>query len=290
MNQEDKQNLGELIDQGAQTVRKASGEDTKVIREELALDLAHNHGISLNQVYTLAMERGICPLRYLRNMETLTVAQQLTLAGSSVAIIGLGGLGGTIAEQLARLGIGSLRMVDPDRFEETNLNRQLLSDTTGMGRAKYEVAAERVRAVNPATQTDARGVRFEESNGKELLEGVQVVLDGLDTMGDRIAVQRSCAALGIPFVHGAVAGFEGRVMTIFPGDQGLELFTDPEFRDGEAPTPEAELGVPAPTPLAVAAFQVTETLKLLLNRGQPIRNAMLIIDLEVGTVERIELG
>jgi len=107
-------------------------------------------GATLGEVEEVALAAGLLPARYRRNRETVSTADQLRLRRSRVAVIGCGGLGGYLVEQLARLGVGRLAVIDPDVFEEHNLNRQLLSSPAALGRPKVEVAAERVAAVNPA--------------------------------------------------------------------------------------------------------------------------------------------
>ena len=106
---------------------------------------------SLAEVEGVALSLGLMPARYQRNQQIITVQDQLKLFRSRVAVIGCGGLGGYVIEELARLGVGTLVAIDPDIFQEHNLNRQILSTTDALGRAKVELAAERVAEINPAT-------------------------------------------------------------------------------------------------------------------------------------------
>ena len=110
-------------------------------------EAAHRFGVSLRDVEDAALRAGILPLRYLRNRNTIGIGQQLRLLRSRVAVIGCGGLGGHVIEALARLGVGSITAVDPDVFEESNLNRQVFSSINVLGRNKAEVAAERVAEI-----------------------------------------------------------------------------------------------------------------------------------------------
>ncbi len=121
-------------------------------------------GLSLRQVENAALTAGILPERYSRNQKSLSCADQLRLLQSHVAIIGLGGLGGTVTEILARLGVGGLTLVDGDVFDESNLNRQLLSSPTRLGEKKASAAATRVRNINPAVEIRAIGDFFTADN------------------------------------------------------------------------------------------------------------------------------
>jgi molybdopterin/thiamine biosynthesis adenylyltransferase len=200
-----------------------------------------------------------------------------------VAVIGAGGLGGTVILLLARIGVGFLTVVDGDVFDETNLNRQALCDTANIGVPKAEEAAKKVREINPAVEVSVFRQKINAANADSILVEVQVVADALDNIPDRMTIGSTAQKLGIPLVHGALAGFEGQVMTIFPEDPGLErIYGDVQTPRNDPGRPEAVLGVPAPTPSIVATLQTMEVIKILLDRGQLIRNRMLHIDLEGG--------
>jgi molybdopterin-synthase adenylyltransferase len=115
------------------------------------LAAAEKFQVSVAEVEGITLGLGLLPARYQRNQQTLTVYDQLKLFRSRVAVIGCGGLGGYVIEELARLGVGTIYAIDPDTFQEHNLNRQLLSSTANLGRAKVEIAAARVAEINPAT-------------------------------------------------------------------------------------------------------------------------------------------
>lgn len=245
-------------------------------------------GLTRREVEILALEEGVLPRRYMRNYGTLGLDGQLRLLRSRVAVIGLGGLGGYVVEGLARMGVGQLVLMDGDTFVDHNLNRQLLSGEPWLGRAKPEVAAERVRAVNAAVEVIPRAEYATEENLPTVLEGVDVVVDALDRLPTRLMLQRVAAEVGVPMVHGAIAGWIGQVMTIFPGDPGLRALY------GEEGVPErgleARLGTPAATPMAVAAWEVQEVVKVLTGKGEPLRGRLLVMDAESGTVEVIRVG
>jgi len=254
-----------------------------VIEETMARQIAGRYGCDLVDIYTAALEQGIWPYRYLRNRDILSESEQLQLAKSSAAVIGSGGLGGTVILLLARMGIGSLTVVDGDVFDETNLNRQALSEISNLGSPKAEEAGKKVGDINPAVNVTIYRVVIEASNIEAVLSGVQVVVDALDNIPDRLMIGNTAQKLNLPLVHGALAGFDGQVMTVFPEDRGLErIYGNAEIRKGAPDRPEAVLGVPALTPSIVATLQAMEVIKILLNRGQTLRNRMLHIDLESG--------
>lgn len=249
-------------------------------------EAAGRFGLSVPQVEEIALTAGILPARYQRNREMLSLAQQLTLFRSRVAVIGCGGLGGYIIEELARLGIGGIVAVDPDVFQEHNLNRQLYATPDQLGRKKVEAAACRVAAVNPAVTFRPVAEAFAEQNGAELLRGVAVAVDALDSIPARLLLAEMCDRRGIPMVHGAIAGWYGRLATQFPGDGTLRQLYP---RNRELPGIEVSQGNPSFTPAVVAALEVAEVVKILLNVGAPIRNRCLSIDLYHLEFEEIPL-
>jgi molybdopterin/thiamine biosynthesis adenylyltransferase len=200
----------------------------------------------------------------------------------------LGGLGGYVAEALARAGVGRLILIDGDVFEEHNLNRQLLSAEVRLGTAKVQAARERVAGINSAVEVRGHATRLTSENLPQLLEGADVVVDALDRLPIRLTLQAGARALGVPLVHGSIAGFLGQVMTIFPGDPGLAGLYGEESELPEQGL-EAQLGTPAATPMAVAAWEAQEVLKILLGRGELLRHRLLVLDMESGTVEILRL-
>jgi molybdopterin/thiamine biosynthesis adenylyltransferase len=126
-------------------------------------------------------------------------------------------------------------------------------------------------------------------NLPQLLAGADVVVDALDRLPTRLLLQEGAQALNIPMVHGSIAGFLGQVMTIFPSDPGLRgLYGEA----GDLPERglEALLGTPAATPMAVAAWEAQEVVKILTGYGEPLANRLLLMDMESGTVDLLQLG
>jgi molybdopterin/thiamine biosynthesis adenylyltransferase len=232
--------------------------------------------LSYAEVEGLALEHGLFPARYQRNRNVISTEEQLMLFRSRVAVIGCGGLGGYVIEELARLGVGELVAIDPDIFEEHNLNRQILSTPATLGKAKVEAASERVAEINPAVTVTAVKDAFCLANGFELLAGCQVVVDALDSISYRLELAEVSNLSGIPMVHGAIGGWYGHVATQFPGETTVQNI----YRHWVAGKGiEAQLGNPSFTPAVVASLEVAEVCKILLGKGELLRNRKLSFDL-----------
>ena len=251
-------------------------------------ELASAHGVSRRDVELAALQAGIAPRRYVRNLGTIGLDGQGRLLRATVAVVGLGGLGGYVLEGLVRMGVGRLIVIDGDVFEDTNLNRQLLSERGRLGRSKVRAALERVQLVNDAIEAVGHEVELSAGNLRDLLGGADVVVDCLDSLPSRLMMQDGAQDLGVPMVHGSIAGFLGQVMTILPGDAGLRALYPPGADLPERGL-EAELGTPAATPMAVAAWEVQEVVKVILGRGSLLQNRLLLMDMEAGTVQVLRL-
>jgi molybdopterin-synthase adenylyltransferase len=276
------QSMGELIQERSDRIKDPAGREVEVLREENALFIARSCSASLFEVYRESLELGVYPLRYLRNKESISIRDQIRLAESRVAVTGAGGLGGHVIQSLARVGVGQLVVIDPDAFDETNLNRQAFSNRDSLGRHKVDVACEFLAAINPSVTVIPHAVSLDSANAREILLGSDVVVDALDNVPDRLVLEKAAQALGIPLVHGAIAGLEGQLTTVFPGDQGLKQIYGADATRKDPRSPEAVLGVPSVTPSLVAALQAVEVLKILLNRGRTFRKRMVHLDLENG--------
>lgn len=258
----------------------------QVLSVEAVESIAGKWGLKLKEVELLALEAGVMPRRYLRNLGTVGFEGQKKLLNSRVAVIGLGGLGGYISLALARMGVGTLVLVDGDVFADHNLNRQALSEVNTLGEPKAEVAKRAVARINPAVEAIAWKEFARADNLDRILEGCQVAVDGLDSLPSRLELEEAARRAGIPLVHGAIGGFVGQVLTIFPEDPGLKAIY------GEKPPEkgaEVELGTPVATPMMVAAIQVQEVIKILLGKGQLLRRKLLLIDMERWAIEIVEL-
>lgn len=252
-----------------------------------ARQLARAQGCSLREVELAALAIGLLPERYRRNFGTLGLAGQARLLRATVGVVGAGGLGGWIIEALARMGVGRLIVIDGDTFQENNLNRQLGCTEATLGRAKAVVLAERASVVNSAVEVVAQVAWLTAENAGALLGGAEVLVDALDTLPARFVLEDAARALGVPLVHGAIGGYTGQVMTIFPGDPGLRGFYGDNAPERGV---EVRLGNPAATPMMVAAWQVQEVIKLLTGQGALLRGRILLMDAAYGEVSEIQLG
>lgn len=281
--------LDQWISDQRQTYFDPAGREIAVLDDTAAQAAAHRAGCSLGAVYRRALAQKVWPLRYVRNHDSLSIEEQYRLATAAVAVIGAGGLGGTVILLLARMGIGSLTVVDSDGFDETNLNRQALSTTASIGQPKSETAADMVRQINGAVAVRTFQTTFNSKNAQEILDEIDVTVDALDNIPDRLVLGKEARKRGIPLIHGAIAGFEGQVITIFPEDPGLENIYGEDVRRSDPQRPEAILGVPTVTPAMIAGLQAMEVVKVLLRRGQPLRKTMLHVDLEHGRFDEFQL-
>jgi molybdopterin/thiamine biosynthesis adenylyltransferase len=232
--------------------------------------------LSLNRVEGAALEMGLLPARYQRNRHCISTLQQYSLFKSRAVVIGCGGLGGYAIEELARLGVGNLVLIDSDVIEEHNLNRQILSTADVLTRAKVDVALERVNVINPAINVTPVKTFFSSENGRDLVLGADVVLDGLDTIPARLELAQICHEMSIPVVHGAIGGWYGQIATQMPGDNiSPQIFgMSPPYKGIET-----DLGNPSFTPGVVASLQVAEACKILLREGRCLSRRILFINL-----------
>jgi molybdopterin/thiamine biosynthesis adenylyltransferase len=250
--------------------------------------IAAENCILPREVEISCLKHGVIPRRYLRNLGTIDIEGQLKLLRSTAAVAGAGGLGGTIIELLARCGIGHLIIIDNGRFVENNLNRQVLATEEYLGKYKVKLAATRVKAINSAVTVTTYNRAITAQNVARMIKGADVVLDGLDNLPTRLAVADACTKLGIPFVHGAIAGFSGQVMTIMPGDKGLNALYGTASESNTYGI-EAVTGNPPATPAIIAAWEVQEAVKLITGIGKNIRNRLLLLDFAESTFEELPL-
>lgn len=252
-----------------------------------ALKIASKLKIDLYEVEKEALRQDILPSRYSRNQRVLTMEDQQKLHAAQVAVVGLGGLGGGVTELLARIGVSNLVLIDGDIFDETNLNRQLLSSVSNLGIAKSVVAGNRVKDINPAARVRSEQFFLDADNGMKLLQDADIVIDCLDTIGARFDLADHAAKLSIPMVSAAIGGKSGQAAVIYPGEKTLErLYGSPE----KAPSRgvEAGLGTLAFTAQYMGAIEVAEAVAIILGKPSTLRKSLLFIDLSDYSMERIE--
>lgn len=222
-------------------------------------------------------------MRYSRNMNMLSKADNDLLKAFTVAVIGCGGLGGYVIEMLARLGIGHLICVDGDGFDQSNWNRQLLSCEGNLDQNKALAGRDRVKQINSEIKVTAVISYLDESNA-DILESCHVIVDAVDQVETKLMLESLANKYQKPLVYGAIAGWYGQVATIMPGDNILKSV----YRSKK--TIEGDLGNPSFTPATVASLQVAEVLKLLLDKGELLRHKMLFIDLLTQDFDIIEFS
>ncbi|MBC8499420.1 MAG: HesA/MoeB/ThiF family protein [Candidatus Atribacteria bacterium] len=266
----------------------SSGEKYNSILVNQIKEIAGKFKLPSKEIEILALQDNIIPERYQRNLGVISPLEQIKLLQSKVAIIGAGGLGGTVIELLTRIGIGELIIADKDIIEDSNLNRQILSKETNLGQSKAEAAVKRVKEINSSVEITGHSVFIDSDNVKEIIEGADVAVDALDNLPSRFVLQKACRDLKIPLVHGAIAGFNGQLTTIFPEDKGLESIYGSD-RDLPEHGSEVILGAPTVTPALIASLEAQEVIKILLKRGKLFRNRLLYLDIEGGTIEILNL-
>jgi adenylyltransferase/sulfurtransferase len=219
----------------------------------------------------------------------VTLEGQRRLKGSSVLLVGAGGLGSPAALYLAAAGVGRLGIVDFDVVDESNLQRQVLHDTSFVGRPKLESAAARLRALNPHVEVEPHATALARENALDLLRGYDVVVDGTDNFETRYLTNDACHFLGKPNVYGSIYRFEGQA-SVFWTERGpcyRCLYPEPP-PPGLVPSC-AEGGVLGILPGVVGGIQATEALKILLGIGEPLVGRLLLYDALAMSFEELRL-
>lgn len=219
-------------------------------------------------------------LRYHRQLilPGLGARGQQRLADSSVFIVGAGGLGSPAALYLAAAGVGRIGLADGDEVELSNLHRQILHDTSAIGRGKTASARDRLEALNPHVEVVEVAERLDAAMALDTLRGWDIVIDGSDNFPTRYLVNDACVLLGIPLVYGAIFRFDGQA-SVFAAEGGpcyRCLFRDPP-PPGLVPGC-AEAGVLGALPGIVGSIQASEAIKLLTGLGEPLVGRLLMID------------
>ncbi|MCW4012499.1 MAG: HesA/MoeB/ThiF family protein [Candidatus Bathyarchaeota archaeon] len=211
---------------------------------------------------------------------------QTQLKNSKACITGLGGLGSPIATQLAAMGIGYLRIIDHDTVDITNLHRQHLYSIDSVGEPKTDAATERLRKLNPYIKIEPINTEITTENADKLVKDIDIVVDALDAMAPRYAVNKACVDQNIPFIHGGVIREIGTATTIIPHKTPcLECFKG-GIDDSKLPS-NASQGVHPSIINIIASIQTSETIKILTGKQPLLAGKLLFFDLTDLTMEFI---
>ncbi len=214
---------------------------------------------------------------------------QSLLRDGRVCLLGAGGLGSPIALKLVAMGIGYLRIIDRDVVSRSDLHRQYLYDESCIGLPKVEAATKRLSILNSSVEIDPIATSIRPSNVEELIEGVDVVIDGLDTIGARYILNRAAVKLKMPYVFGAAIQTFGNVSTFIPGETAcLECFY-PGLRDEDLEKC-ATVGVFTPLLDIVSSIEVSEAIRILLKKEPHLKNRLMFVDLENFCFDLLEIS
>ncbi|EAR08282.1 HesA/MoeB/ThiF family protein [Reinekea blandensis] len=219
-------------------------------------------------------------LRYARNilLPQVDITGQQQLLASHVVVIGAGGLGAPVLQYLAAAGVGTLTLVDDDVVDETNLQRQVIHRRSNVGQLKVDSAEQAIHDLNPDIRVHKKAVRLSDANVSGLLSGADVMVIGTDNFGSRYTVNQWCAAHSTPLVSGAAIGTSGQ-LTSFRFSQAEEPCFRCIYEDGQDDALTcATAGVLGPVVGAVGSMMAMETLKLILNQGEPLIGRLMIWD------------
>ncbi|MFC1928206.1 ThiF family adenylyltransferase [Chloroflexota bacterium] len=197
---------------------------------------------------------------------------QEKLKRAKVVIAGSGGLGSASSIYLAAAGVGVIRIIDRDRVELSNLNRQTLYSGSDIGRSKVDSAAEKLSRLNNDIKIEAIDEIINETNASQLVAGFDLIVDAMDNLPVRYWLNKAAMEYQIPFFHGAVYGFEGRAMTIIPGETACLRCV---YR---GPIPQKVVPVIGATPAVIGCIQAAEAIKYIVGIGKLLTNRLLVYD------------
>ena len=199
-------------------------------------------------------------------------AGQEKLKRAKIVIVGAGGLGSPISIYLAAAGVGTMRIIDHGSVELSNLNRQILHWDEDIGRKKAISAAEKLRRLNPEVKVEAIEAEITEGNATQLVAGFDLIVDALDNLPTRYLLNKVAVEQRMPFFHGAVYGFEGRVLTIIPGKSACLRCIY------KRTIPAEKFPVIGVTPALIGCIQAAEVIKYIVGLGELLTNRLLIYD------------
>jgi molybdopterin/thiamine biosynthesis adenylyltransferase/molybdopterin converting factor small subunit len=212
-------------------------------------------------------------------LEEIGYGGQLKLKNAKICVVGVGGLGNPITSRLAAMGVGHLRIVDRDVIELSNLHRQTMYDESDVGQIKVEAATKKLQKLNPDCKIESLAISVNEYNAKEIIDGCDVVIDALDSVNARYALNKACVEKNIPFVTGAAVGVSGQAFTIIPKQSACYYCMFPDLNEDTMPTCSIE-GVHPSILSLVGGIEVAEAVKIILGKKPGLSDRILHIDLE----------
>lgn len=227
--------------------------------------------------------------RYKRNLALPDFGEkeQIRLKGAKVAITGAGGLGSPVSTYLALAGVGNIAMIDMDKVDLTNLNRQFLYNTEDIGKQKAELAAKRLNDKNPEIDVSTISDKITYDNAFDMLKGYDAVVDCMDNFPGRYAVNDACAANKVPLFHGAVLIYEGRAISIIPDETACFRCVFPEAPPSTL-VPK-DTGILGPVAGLIGTIQAIETLRYLAGLEIALKNTLLIVNADTMDFNKINV-
>lgn len=216
--------------------------------------------------------------RYIRNYSSISKKEQDIITNTKVAIVGLGGLGGYVLENLIRLGVVDFHLIDSDVFEVSNLNRQVLATEENIGKSKAYEAYNRIIEINSNARPKVFHARLTE-NSYEMLEDVNIVFDCLDSIKSRFDLEKLCEAMNLTLIHGAIGGFYGQAAISSKGNRIIKKIYK------EIETADESLGNLPMTCMIVASIQVNLFLRFLFEKE--FKNELIIVDVKRMDIDKI---
>lgn len=210
------------------------------------------------------------------------------LRNAKVCVVGVGGIGNPIVTQLTAMGIAKLKIVDRDVVEISNLHRQHLYSEQDIGKVKVEVAAERLRALNPAVEIEPAPLSVTKYTAENIIAGFDIVIDALDSIDARYALNDACIKFNIPFIYGGALGMMGSICTILPNKSACLRCVFPALSEDDMPTCSTE-GVHPSLLYLVGGIQVSEAVKIIMGRQPTLENKLLYIDLNELSFDKIQV-
>jgi molybdopterin-synthase adenylyltransferase len=210
------------------------------------------------------------------------------LRRAKICVVGVGGIGNPIVTQLAAMGVGKLKIVDRDVVEISNLHRQHLYNETDIGKVKVEVAAERLKKINHHVQIEAVPLSITRYTAESIVKGMDIIIDALDTVDARYALNDACIKCNIPFIYAGALGMLGSVCTILPNKSACLRCMFPALAEEDMPTCSTE-GVHPSILYLVAGIQVSEAVKIVTGQQPTLVNKLLYIDLNELSFDKIQM-